>query len=554
MGRTKKRKTAIGIAVTALVICAVFLRAVTQGRRDEPYFLPLSLLRSFIYISLMAFWGVSVRQRIVQTQVRRYLTALSLLCVFWLSIRTVKYFFVSGADAMRYLWYLYYFPMLFIPLLCVFVAFSLWKPENYRLPKLTSLLYIPTVALLLLVLTNDLHQLVFSFPQDAVVWADTDHTYGWGYFAVMGFIALGMGTAIITMLLKCRVPRSHVMLWLPFVPVGLAALYTVLYVAGFGWLRDIAGDMTVVQCLLLSAGIECCTHCGLIQSNEGYLSMFEATTIRAEIADENCGIQCASASSTVTDIDTLRRAAKGTVRLDKNTLLKSSPIRGGFVFWQEDISAVQNALDELLIVQEELRDTGDILKEEMEQKARYFKLVEQNRLYDMIERQSAPQLRKLQVLLSELSNAQSLDGTRELLGKTAVLMTYIKRRSNLVFLSAREKTIDAGELSLCLNESIQSLKLCDAHGALYMQLEGSIPVSAAIKMYDLFGIITDRALGAINTLLIFINANDAAFIMNVSLSSTAKLYGIASAMDGLNVERDEDGIWHFMLKISREGA
>lgn len=90
MGRTKKRKTAIGIAVTALVICAVFLRAVTQGRRDAPYFLPLLLLRSFIYIGLMACWGVSVRQRIVQTQVRRYLTALSLLCVFWLSIRTVK--------------------------------------------------------------------------------------------------------------------------------------------------------------------------------------------------------------------------------------------------------------------------------------------------------------------------------------------------------------------------------------------------------------------------------------------------------------------------------
>lgn len=379
-------------------------------------------------------------------------------------------------------------------------------------------------------------------------------TYRSGYFAVMGFIALGMGTAIITMLLKCRVPRSHAMLWLPFVPVGLAALYTVLYVAGFGWLRDIAGDMTVVQCLLLSAGIECCTHCGLIQSNEGYLSMFEATTIRVEITDENCGIRCASASSTVTDIDTLRRAAKGTVRLDKNTLLKSSPIRGGFVFWQEDISAVKNALDELLTVQEELRDTGDILKEEMEQKARYFKLVEQNRLYDMIERQSAPQLRKLQVLLSELSNAQSLDGSRELLGKTAVLMTYIKRRSNLVFLSAREKTIDAGELSLCLNESIQSLKLCDAHGALYMQLDGSIPVSTAIKMYDPFGIITDRALGAMDTLLIFINADKTAFIMNVSLSSTAELYCIASAMDGLNVERDEDGIWHFMLKISREGA
>ena len=68
--------------------------------------------------------------------------------------------------------------MLFIPLLCVFVALSLGKPENYRLPKWTSLLYIPTTLLLLLVLTNDLHQLVFVFPADAAAWLDTDHGYG----------------------------------------------------------------------------------------------------------------------------------------------------------------------------------------------------------------------------------------------------------------------------------------------------------------------------------------------------------------------------------------
>ena len=47
--------------------------------------------------------------------------------------------------------------MLFIPLLCVLVALSLGKPENYRLPKWTGLLYLPTTLLLLLVLTNDLH-------------------------------------------------------------------------------------------------------------------------------------------------------------------------------------------------------------------------------------------------------------------------------------------------------------------------------------------------------------------------------------------------------------
>ena len=86
---------------------------VTRGHREAPYFLPVSLLRSLIYIGLMTWWGVSLWQRIVQTQVRRYLAATAALCVFWLSIRTVKFFFAVSSAAIRYLWYGYDVPILF---------------------------------------------------------------------------------------------------------------------------------------------------------------------------------------------------------------------------------------------------------------------------------------------------------------------------------------------------------------------------------------------------------------------------------------------------------
>ena len=182
--------------------------------------------------------------------------------------------------------------------------------------------------LLLLVLTNDFHQLVFAFPEDAAAWLDTDHTYGAGYFAVMGWIVLGMGAAILTMLLKCRIPRSRVILGLPFVPVGLAALYTALYVAGARWLRD----MTVVQCLLLAAGVESCIRCSLIQSNTGYDALFEASGIRAEITDEALHVQAASVPSELFPEEKLREAVRQDTALDRNTLLKSSPVRTGYVF------------------------------------------------------------------------------------------------------------------------------------------------------------------------------------------------------------------------------
>ena len=75
---------------------------ITSHIQTAVYFLPVSLLRSFIYIGLMTWWGISLWQRIVQTQVRRYLAATAALCVFWLSIRTVKFFFAATPAAIRY--------------------------------------------------------------------------------------------------------------------------------------------------------------------------------------------------------------------------------------------------------------------------------------------------------------------------------------------------------------------------------------------------------------------------------------------------------------------
>ena len=98
----KKREILTGGFAALLIVCAVAARVITRGHRGAVYFLPMSLLRSFIYIGLTTWWGVSLWQRIVQAQVRRYLAA---LCVFWLSIRTVKFFFAATPAAIRYLWY-----------------------------------------------------------------------------------------------------------------------------------------------------------------------------------------------------------------------------------------------------------------------------------------------------------------------------------------------------------------------------------------------------------------------------------------------------------------
>ena len=72
---------------------------------------PLGLVRTMIYISLYIGWGFSVNRRILQTQVRRYMTGVSFLAVFWFIVRSMKYYFIADPGAIRQLWYWYYFPM-----------------------------------------------------------------------------------------------------------------------------------------------------------------------------------------------------------------------------------------------------------------------------------------------------------------------------------------------------------------------------------------------------------------------------------------------------------
>ena len=241
--------------------------------------------------------------------------------------------------------------------------------------------------------------------------------------------------------------------------------------------------------------------------------------------------------------DKLREAARQTTHLDRNTRLKGSPIRKGFVFWQEDISELQNALDDLRLVQDELLGTGDILKAENAQKARRLKLEEQTKLYDLVEQESAPQFARLESLLSQLSGAQSQEEAKPLLGRIAVIMTYIKRRSNLVFLAAQKDFIDANELLLCLNESAQALQLCQVSCTVRLKLGESISASQAVALYDLFGAVLDTG-RSLTAMLLFAEQSGGVLRARISASCTEALDALCSRFDGLAAEHDEDGLWH----------
>ena len=130
-----KNKTAIIMFVVAVMLLIAYSCRIIGN--NGYYGTQVGLLRSFIFIALFAVWGASLYNRIIQKRIRLYIFAIALLMIFWFIIRTMKYYFISAElypGIVRYLWYLYYLSMLFIPLLAVYVAMSIGKTEDSHLP------------------------------------------------------------------------------------------------------------------------------------------------------------------------------------------------------------------------------------------------------------------------------------------------------------------------------------------------------------------------------------------------------------------------------------
>ena len=545
MSKAAKKSILYALGVLALIALAMWLRYASRHIFHSP---AVSHLRSGIYVFLFSVWCYSLWIRIVQTQARRYLLAISVLMVLWILLRSIKYS-IENMDVERWLWYFYYFPMLFIPMLSVFVSRSLGKGEDFRLPRWTKILYVPTLLLLLLVLTNDLHQQVFSFPSGVL--SDREYRYEGGYFFVLGWVALCAGFALLSMVKNCRVPGSRRLRWLPLVPLAFSLVYACMYVKKVYWVWVLAGDMTVSQCLIFASVLECCIQCGLIQSNRGYDELFEATRLPVQITDPAfCSQYMSAAMQEALPQNELRQMRWDTVHLGDDTLLKRHKLRRGWVFWKEDVSALNQIRRELELTREELRDTGDVLAAENAQHARWLKLTEENRLYDMMETQTARQIAMLRDLLTELQKTEDPDRARHLLGQVIIIGTYIKRRSNLTFVGVQRGAISVQELRLCLNESSENISIYGADCRAIIKGESQLTVEQATQVYDLFEAVVETELESLRALLISIEVAEWVDVA-LCVSAAEPLCGLRAQFPGLEWEQDEDGLQYVTRKLER---
>ena len=437
-----------------------------------------SLLAHVILLSLVIFWGVSIIHRIIRKDLRLHLLIIAIFILFFLVVRMIKYGLTRNDDILnRYLWYSYYVSQCLIPPTLLLASLSIETKDGKPLKKTWFLIFIPAIILLSLIYTNDLHQLAFIFE-----YSENNFSYKHGivfYLAIIWEILITI-ISIIIMIIKCQVSACRKKIWIPiFTFLGCVFISTICFLVNISSFK--IPELLCFSCILI---IESCINIGLIPSNVNYEKYFYHSMCSAFITDENLQVIYRSKSSLSLDKEQLKAAIISPIMVNKNTRFYGTKIHGGYTFRSEDLSLINEINIGLQETKQQIKEENDIIEAENEMKKQSAKIDEQKKLYAKVETYTKDEINKLNnlLLLKTINEEDFINKMRF----ACVLAAYIKRRSNLILLSKKDKLMDVDELALSINESISYLSLTNIECFLDFNLKGKINSDILGIIYDFF--------------------------------------------------------------------
>ncbi len=452
MRNSKKTRILNGTCI-ALILLSGLVRYLAQD--SEAY--SFNLMVYTLFTAAAVIWISQLRRRLLQPEIRKNLIWTALLIILLMFLRTIKYIFTPKFSvAERYCWYLYYLPQTFILLPMFFSVLHIGMPHERSISRRWKLLYIPAAAISLGILTNDLHQLAFRFPDGLAYWAESDCVHGPVYIVSMVWVFVLFTAMVAVVLFRCAVQSNRKKIWMPLVPLLFGifcfANFFIIQNGGILALFRVPEVISFVYC----AFMECLILSRLLPSNDSYDDLWNASSIGAGIMAQDGTLRYSAAQRVAVTSEQVRAAEHRAVLLqDGNVALRSHPIRGGFGFWTKDVSEINRLNRELAELGDVLAEENAILDAENRLAEQRVKIEQQTRLYDEIAQSVRPQLDEIDALLD--SPPQDEAAFEQTMKYACILNVYVKRRSNLLLLLHQGGRINSHELRLAISESLESV-------------------------------------------------------------------------------------------------
>ena len=530
-----------------LLLFANFVSVVTKETTEVMYIIS-QVVGLAIYIGILVSWAASVYDRIVHKPIRRDLITLVGLMMLWMLMRTLRHtVFLHVFPIGQWCWYAYYISMIFIPQVCLMAAKYIGKPEEYRLPKKWCLMYVPSLLLIIGILTNDLHQWAFRFHLGYEIGWDY-YQHGILYYVATVWVFVCIAMMIVELVRHCRISKTRKMIWLPIAMLGIGVVYTVLYAANSQLFSFI--EMTAALCFTVVAIWESSIKTGLIQSNSHYEELLRSSGLGIAVVDKEFIVHYKSDDAVALSKKQMQTATHSQVMLDGGIRVSASEIRGGYTLWQEDLSELLEILDELEELHEELKDSNAVSMQNYQMDKRIRALEEKNRLHDELHKQTSRQIELMNDLLIKLIEADDVKEKRELLRRIVVVGAYLKRRNNLTLVGEQDGLIREEELSLSIKEMMKNLQVAGVSCAASVQFEKDIPSNVVLQLFDFYEYVVENTFEGLTYLLARFFSRDNSFYCCVDAVCGMDLTALASEVVSVSVT-DEN---YYTLSFKAEGG
>lgn len=463
-----------------------------------------NLVANLIFFLLVFIWSYSINNRIVKKTIRIKLIIISSLILLWLLLRYIKYECFNDDDiASRYLWYLYYVPQCLVPPIALTAILELTGKTSCKLSKLFYIIFIPSVTLIVLILTNDLHQLAFSFKANFENFG-SDYNHEIVYYITNLWMLLVILSALVILFFKCSVSSCKRKIWIPIV-VFISCIIISFLCYFFATRSYKVPELISFSFIIL---MESCVCIGLIPSNKDYKKFFATSNVSSVITDKYIQpVFYTNKNINVSKNKYQEAIANGNVFIDKNTRLSCKPISAGYVFYTEDLSIINKLLRQLAIINEQLQEENELIAYENKLKARKAKIVHQNRIYSKIFDVCADTINLINGNLETIDKNNDKE-FKQCLHIACVYLAYVKRRSNLEIISSQHKSIDICEISFSIKESLSYLSDCGITTSFIGISDIKVDSRIAILLYDFFHECVKSSLPTLSNLLVKISIDE----------------------------------------------
>ena len=452
---------------------------------------------TFLFAIIFSIWTIRLYYKLYDKKTRRYILIIGLLIVFWMILRIIKGI-LDNSLLERICWYLYYLPLIFIPTLYYISSSSLLNKINITKKKI---IYAVSTILLLLVLTNDFHELVFKFNYGINLY--DDYTHYIGYYLISIWIFYLFGKSLISLAIYRMNIKKDLKGFLPFIVIIGGLTYTILYVLDIPYIRSI--NMSIVNSALICIGIELAFYLDLMPNNRKYIKTFLNSNLNIAIVSIDGKTKYTTKvfkdipKFILEDIDNNKV---------KNIYQHSSVIydikknKDSYVILKKDLTSINNLRKEIDTQREELLKLQESLKIEEKTKKELYEINIRNEIINKVELNLSKKRNEARKILMQK------DITKNDLEKVKRIIIYSKKKSMLIISEVNGDIYNEDGIKVLLNELLVSMKSTCVKGYISIKDKFIIKGNTMSNLYDIVYELMENNIGKSIMLFIYKDNND----------------------------------------------